>query len=302
MNYTEFCNLIRDMVQERMGEDTKVGLQEVLRNNGVCLHGLTFMGEGTNMSPTIYLESYFYAYGRGTSLEEIVKSIVEQYHFVPKKGEIDMSFFKDFDRVKEKIAYRLVNRMHNEKLLSDIPFIPYLDLAICFFYAYDDAVLGEGSILIRRSHMEMWNTDVKELFALAQQNTPKLYPKDMIGMNLLLEELMQREGMNGDAIAKELGTGKFPMFVLTNKKRMHGAAVILYPDLLEQLAAKMGKGFYIIPSSVHEVIIIPYDDRLDSDYIKWMIYDINHSKVEPEEVLSDSLYAYNKKDKRIIKL
>lgn len=302
MNFTVFCNLMKDMVQQRFAEGTEVRLQEVLKNNNVRLSGLIITEEGKNISPTIYLESFYQAFCEGTPMDVIANAIVDSYLSVPKEADIDLNFFKDFERVKGRIAYRLVNRKYNEELLADVPFIPYLDLAICFFCAYSDIMLGEGVILVRRSHMEMWNTDVKELFALAQQNTPQLYPKEILGMDVLLAELMGMEGMDRKLFKWEAEAEQGPMFVLTNEKRVQGAATILYPDLLEQIAAKVGGGFWIIPSSVHEVIIVPYHPKMDILSTKRMIFEINRTKVDPEEVLSDSLYAYNEKDKRIINL
>lgn len=302
MKFNEFCNVIKDMVQQRLGKDVEVELQEVVKNNNVCLRGMVFKAEETNVSPTIYLDSFFYSYSRGMSLEDIVSTIVNSYQSVPENGEIDLSFFKDFAKVKDKIAYRLVNRKYNERFLSQVPFIPYLDLAICFFYSYSDKVLGDGTILVQKSHMKLWNTDLRELFELAQQNTPRLYPMEMIGMEVMLEELMCKQGMPTEEIRRQLEQTHYPMFVLTNAKRLHGAATILYPDLLQQVANKAEGDFYIIPSSVHEVIIVPFLEDMEQSFIKDMIYDTNRTQVEPEEVLSDSLYAYNVKDKRIIKL
>ena len=302
MIFNDFCNLIRDMVQQRLGEGVEVELQEVVKNNNVCLRGMIFKSEETNVSPTIYLDSFYYSYGRGMTGEEIVNVIVNSYRSVPENGEIDLSFFKDFEKVKEKLAYRLVNRKYNAKFLADVPFIPYMDLAICFFISYSDSVLGDGTILVQNSHMKLWNTDVRELFELAQQNTPRLYPMDMIGMEAMLEELMCEQGMPREEIHSQLEQLHYPMFVLTNTKRLHGAATILYPDLLQQVADRAEGDFYIIPSSVHEVIIVPFGEGMEQRIIKDMIYDTNRTRVEPEEVLSDSLYAYNVKDKRIIKL
>ncbi len=297
MVFNVFINEIKERVQTRLGEEAEVRLRSVLKNNGVLLWGIIVTRRGENISPTIYLESFYEAHIKGISLDEIVEAIVNSYRNVPVKMGVNMDFFKDFEKVKERVAYRLVHLEKNKELLGDIPFIPYLDLAICFYYAFEDTAMGEGAILIRRSHMDMWNTDVEELFRLAQENTPKLYPPEMMGMQTIIEQLLGAGDIEGLEASEPAN-----MYVLTNQKRIQGAAVLLYPELLEDIARKMGNGFYIIPSSVHEVILVPFHKEADVDSIKNMIHEVNNTQVEPEDVLSDSLYAYDLKDKRIIKL
>ena len=89
------------------------------------------------------------------------------------------------------------------------------------------------------------------------------------------------------------------MKVLTNEKRTQGAACMLYPELLAQLAGKEERSFYIFPSSVHEVILMPDTGRGEAESFKQMIVEINDAQVAPEEVLSDSLYYYDLAEKRV---
>ena len=297
MKFTVFMNLIKDRVQEKLGDAVRVRLRSVLKNNSVRLWGLIITEAGKNISPTIYLESYYEAYQKGAPLEELAKSIVSSYQNVPGGLLVDMDFFMDFEKVKERVAYRLVNLEENKELLSDVPFLPYLDLAICFYYAFGDVEIGEGAILIQRSHMEMWHTDEKELFALAQKNTPKLYPFEIMGMDTLVKQLMEEQDLQA---LEEIEPAE--MYVLTNEKRIQGAAVVLYPEVLSNIAGKLEKDLYIIPSSVHEVILMPNQGEMEIAALKDMIYQINRTQLAPEDVLSDSLYYYYWKDKRIIKL
>ena len=297
MNFKNFTDEMKKQVQARLGEGKVVELRSVLKFNNVRLCGLTITEEGKNISPTIYLESFYEAYCRGASLSAIVDALVDSYLNVPLKESVDVSFFKNFEKVKGRIAYRLLNVEKNRELLADVPFIPYLDLAICFFYSFGDMAAGEGSILIRRSHMEMWNTDVRELFLLAQENTRKLFPVDLMRMQTLLEGMLGDEGKEMPDEMEQVN-----IYVLTNTKRVQGAAAMLYPDVLAELAGKLGSSFFIIPSSVHELILVPFRKDISVSALKNMIYEVNHTQLGPEDVLSDSLYAYDGNDKRIIKL
>ncbi|MBQ7919211.1 MAG: hypothetical protein IJ324_04650 [Lachnospiraceae bacterium] len=297
MKFTVFMNLVKDRVQETLGDTVEVKVRSVLKNNSVRLWGLIITEDGKNISPTIYLECFYEAYEKGTAIDTIVEAIVDSYRNVPKELAVNMDFFKDFEKVKDRVAYRLVNLENNKELLADVPFIPYLDLAICFYYAFGDTQIGEGAILIQRSHLEMWHTDEKELFSLAQENTSKLYPFEIMRMRSVMEQILGAQDLE---ILDEIDPAS--MYVLTNKKRIQGAATILYPEVLEHIGDKLGKDFYIIPSSVHEVILMPMREEPDRNVLKDMIYEVNRTQLAPEDVLSDSLYFYNRKDKRIIKL
>ena len=297
MKLAVFIELVKERVQQKLGDSAAVEVRSVLKINNVRLWGLVITAEGKNISPTIYMESFYEAYKRGTSIETIADAVVDTYYSSVGNLSIEIDFFKDFEKVKEKVAYRLVNMEQNKALLADVPFVPYLDLAICFYYAFGNVQMGEGAVLIQRSHMEMWNTDEKELFALAQENTAKLYPLEIMRMSTIMEQLLGPE-----AIEELENFEPAPVYVLTNKKRIQGAAVILYPGVLEYIAGKLDRDYYIIPSSIHEVILMPVQGEVDESNIKSMIYEVNRTQLEPEDVLSDSLYLYNHKDKRIIKL
>ncbi len=114
---------------------------------------------------------------------------------------------------------------------------------------------------------------------------------------------LYREKRGAEAGLQEAFPDEIPMKVLTNSKRSSGAVCILYPGVLEEVAAeRMGGDFYIIPSSVHEVILLPDDGRLLEENLKEMIFEVNRTKVDPEEVLSDNLYYYDaeRKETRLL--
>jgi hypothetical protein len=219
-----------------------------------------------------------------------MERILSIYDKDTPKQSIDMTFFKYFNKVKERICYRLVSAEHNRELLQKIPHISYLDLAICFYYAYQGDELGAGSILIHNTHMDMWGTNQEELMELAQKNTPQLFPWEYKSMDMVLRELMEEE----EKIAGDIFSERLPMQILSNENRVHGAACILYPNLLKNLAEKEGCNLYIIPSSIHEVIILPDSGEENPLQLREMIEEVNATQVEPEEVLSNNLYYFER--------
>lgn len=292
MEIDSFAWKVRDAAEKELGGEYRVELKQVRKNNGVLLYGLLILNNERNVIPTIYLEPFYAAYEDGIPFGEVLRRIVEVYREEMPGEDINMDFFRSFGSVRDRICYRLIRRLGNEALLEDIPHVEFLDLAICFYYAYSGRTLGEGTIRIHNSHMELWGVGIRELMKCAEENTPRLFPGKLSPMTEVLEEIMD---VSGKMDLKQ----EIPLTVLTNERRVHGAACILYPGMLEKIAGRKGKSFYIIPSSIHEVILLEKTGEETTAELKKMIYDVNRSHVAPEEVLSDHLYFYDRSQKNV---
>ena len=133
MEFTSFKAIVRDEVERRTGNECFVRLNDIIKNNGVKLCGLTVtQGEG-NISPTIYLDAYYEAYESGRAdLEEIVSEIISVYKSNKPACNIDMEYFLNYEAVRKRIVYKLINTEKNRELLGDIPHIEFHDLSIVF--------------------------------------------------------------------------------------------------------------------------------------------------------------------------
>ena len=287
MDLKVFAEKIQKEVAGKLGEGYEVRLQEVCKNNGVILQGMLILTKDCNVSPTIYLNSFWEAYEGGVTMQNILDKIIQVYEQDTPKTDVDMSFFREFEQVKDGICYKLISAEQNRELLETIPHKEYLDLAICFYYAYRGGVLGNGSIQVYNSHLELWNTDVEELFLLAQENTPRLFPAEDSAMVDVIREMVSDPDSLTEIVPEDI-----PMRVLGNKEKTFGAACVLYPGFLEKIASTRKQGFYLIPSSVHEMILLENGGQEDVKELRSMIEEVNLSQVEPEEVLSNQLYFY----------
>lgn len=280
MNKDEFMEKVCRRMRDKVGAGHTVTVKKVLKNNGVCLHGLVVLADGQNASRIIYLEEFWNMYQSGVSFDEVVRRLLGVHGREALKGVEDLGFFLQFDRVKERICYRLINREKNAKLLKNIPHKDFLDLAICFFYDYKGGH-GTGTIPIRNFHMAAWGTDTEGLFALAKSNTPRLFPWKC----LTIAEAME------DSECGIVDLEEMPMRVLTNTARLHGASCLLYSGVLESLS--QGRNFFILPSSIHEVILLPDEGWGSGESLRRIVGEVNVTQVDPQEVLSDSLYYYD---------
>ena len=295
MEFTNFTTLVQREVEKRAGENYRVKLNDVMKNNGVVLRGITLMQDDRNISPTIYLNPYYDAYENGdTTLGTVIDEVIDTYERNKINRSIDMKFFLNYETVKSRIIFKLINTEKNRELLRDVPYIPFHDLSIVFQCLVSEERFGNASILIHNVHLQLWKVNARELYECALENTPLLQGYELADMNTVLEEMKALGGIDDEEI--EDMQQEVPMYVLSNKSRINGASCILYKDILKDFAMVVDKDLYVLPSSIHEVILLPSDGTQESEQLKEMVREINQSQVEKEEVLSDSVYYYRRSD------
>ncbi|MDE7266112.1 MAG: hypothetical protein K2N89_01445 [Lachnospiraceae bacterium] len=294
MEFTSFKTLVREEVERRAGKKYRVRLNDVMKNNGVVLSGLTVMQDDSNISPTIYLNDYYNAYENGrTTLGMVINDVMDVYNRNKVNRKLDMRYFLNYEHVKEQIVLKLINTEKNKELLSDIPHVEFLDLSIVFQVLISDENIGGASVMIHNAHAKLWGVDSKELYKCALKNTPKLLKYEIKGMNDVICEIMETDRASAPCC------GEIPMYVLSNSRRIEGAACMIYPQLIEDFATAVGGNLYIIPSSVHELLLLPACAVDNGEELINIIKEVNETQLLTEEILSDSLYVYDCKEKAI---
>lgn len=323
MTFEQFIEKVTCALEKYYGENYRVRIMEVKKNNGLCLHGLSILLQDSpnKVTPTIYLDEYYKRYMRGISLSETVQDIIRTYEAHTVKDDVSMEFFLDYEKVKDRVVYKLINYEMNKDLLKEIPYIPFLDLAVVFYYYMENEVFGAASILIYHTHMKKWEISLKRLTADAEYNTPRVLGYRLADMEDIVRELIRKDLGNrlskknvcrqgeeeipmDEIIDKMLecyleGREENPMYVLTNRSSQNGAACILYPSVLKNFAERIGSDLYILPSSIHEVILIKDYEIEDVDALRNMVKDVNRTQLAPEEVLSDQVYYYSRKSDKV---
>ena len=206
------------------------------------------------------------------------------------KSPVDISFFTDYDKVKSRVTMKLINYERNRELLKRVPYYRFLDLAIVFLCLVESDSSGTATVLIHNEHLTYWGITRDDLYALAMANTPQLLRYDLRSMTEVLRELF------ADEFADPAGSDliePFPIYVLSNQHRLNGSSCILYQHLLHDFARRIGSDFYILPSSVHEVLLIPADNQISMSTLSSMVRDVNSSQLAREEILSDHVYYYS---------
>lgn len=291
MNYQEFVGSVTGFLRESLPGGTRLQLIPLEKNNGIIMDGLSVRKEGKRVAPMIYLDSYYREYLDGRSLRGICDQILECCEDSDFEEHFDVDFFQEPERVRPTVAYRLINYEKNRELLQEIPHLPFLDLAVIFYSLLTDTPVGHATVLIRNSHLELWGKNTSWLYEAAKENTEKLLPKRLVSMEDMIYELSEGK--------QEPEYAGVPMYVLTNSRKSFGAACLLYDGVLGECFRRLEESYYLIPSSVHEVILIPASAVGDSRELCALVQEMNRTQVRSTEVLSDTVYLYSEETRRL---
>ena len=295
MEYREFLENVRKEVESRYDSNVSVTLNHVMKNNGTELDGITIMEKDKNFAPTIYVNSFYDRYREGVSLKAVVSEIIRIYNQNKNSININADYFENYENVRKTIVYKLVNYQKNKKLLEDVPYKRVLDLAVVFYCLIEQGKGVSATALIHNEHLRIWNVTEDEIYNDALKNTPVLLAGSIVPMSKILSEIAGTAPADNDEKVCEY-TGEDILYVLTNSSRVNGAACILYDNLLKKFANDVHSDLYILPSSVHEVIIVPKKNAFDKSELADMVREVNEQGVSQDEILSDNVYEYNRKN------
>ena len=195
----------------------------VRKNNGLILHGITFV-DNKQIAPKIYLDDEFSDYKNGRSLDMIVSHICEIYD-QSKKMELVIEF-TNYEKVKNLIRFKLVNTERNAEYLATIPHDEFLDLSKIYFLCLKDSEDGMATTVITNDFLKMWKKDKEEIALQAGENVKK----EISFMNM--KEILKETA--GISIMEDC-----PLYVLTNKSRVYGAALMGCEDMLKYISHTM---------------------------------------------------------------
>ncbi|WP_029324743.1 DUF5688 family protein [Butyrivibrio sp. AE3004] len=263
-------------------ENSDVELKEVIKNNGTRITGLLIKKAGANIAPNIYLEEFYSDLENGKSLEDVLREIAE----VREKHEVssmDVSFLADWEKCRDKVIPRLINAGLNSELLMERPHRMIEDLAVIYVVDLSDNM----SVPVTEKIIDTWGVDEEMLYESSMRNLPNILPGKLQTLGEVIRKMMpvdDFEGMN-----------MFPandvFYVLSNERNCYGAASLLIKSQMDSIAEKIGD-YYILPSSVHELIIIPDDGRMQARELVAMVKEVNMTSVSEQDKLSDSVYRY----------
>lgn len=280
MSYEQFVSTLIACVEKKLDGRAAVKRQKILKNNGVSADGIALRKPGGEAAPLIYLEGIYKSYLGGRTMEETADKVLEIFRNCPQAPQWDYREILDFAAVRDKIVCRLVNAEKNQHLLKQVPHLPVLDLAIVFYLLISEGEHQNASVLIKNEQMDLWKIPISVLYYTAKENTPKLCP-------YVLRPLAEVMGMPEEAMPEG------PVLVLTNAKGVNGAAALLYPHVPKYIYEKTAGSYYLLPSSVHEFLVVPESAGIGAEQLLEMVREINSTEIAAEDVLSDHIYRFD---------
>lgn len=300
LTYEEFRVRLLQGIEARPALACHVKRRWIRKNNGVELEGIVIETPDTKEEKIFYLKHGYEDFLHGLSVEELLDQLSHRGLQKAELLEKLFSFYFDYEKVKGRILFRIIALPGNGAFLESVPHRRVLDWAIVYYCKVYSEKEGIGNITVRKEHLSYWGATEEELFFHAMQNTPKLLPVRQMDLEECVGELMERECPDDEKSEPELpgeiwqSEERRPL-VLTNDQLFWGAGVVLYEGLLKRIWKQVGRDFFVIPSSIHEVLLLPEEGNGEDDVeeLREMVREVNDTQVLGEEILSYQVYHYD---------
>ena len=301
MNYKIFLTEVKDKILDYMPIDyanAEVRIENTIKNNNVIRQGICIANEGNILSPKVYLEDFYKSYTQGTSIEDVCKQIANEYIKRTIDGKnFNVSDLTDFEKIKQNITTKIVSAKSNKKLMLDRPSKRLDDLAIFYQIEIPGMKDGKAFIPVTNQILTKWGISTNELHKIAIMNTERISPATLFTMESLLY------GTEKNLLNTTDNYEEHTMFVLTNEDSFYGANVLANKDILNKVSNVINDSYYVIPSSVHEVFIVPKEVfkemKITTKELGAMVRNVNIDQVMKEERLSDHVYVFDKDRKNL---
>lgn len=319
MNYQKFQNLIKEQIKNYLPEEyqeARIDITTVTKNNNQKLDGLNIRFPDENICPTIYLNSLYEEYQNGRDIEEIMEHIAKLREEHGVKRNLSVEKFLDFENIRDKIIFQVVGSASNQEQLSNMPHHIENDMAFVYRVLIQKSEEGMASTQISNAMMKQMGVNEDMLYRAAMENTPREFPVTFCSMNEVMLNMMRRdfgelfpddmpdnevkdflEEMFGDPTGQGMD---LPMYVLSNDRTLNGAAALFYPGVQEMVAEEMKGDYFVLPSSIHEVLIVPDGGEMKFEELRAMVNQVNDTEVEPGDVLTGEVYSYDRENKKLM--
>ena len=294
MSYEEFKAWAADEIRawlppEYADADVSIHRMEKL---GLAYDGMTVVRSGQRAAAAVNLTAFYDMYQEGKTTGDIIHEMADVA--VMQAPQMEYSVFSDYEAAKDYLFIRVANKEANADVLAGMPHKEVEDLAITYHVLVNHDQNGIASAPVTDDLLRHYGVTAEQLHEDAIANSQRMLPAQLDSMQNMLFGMMTPEA--SDTLRDEPYPGS-TMLVLTNNVQLNGAAALFYPGVMDQAAERLGGDFIVLPSSTHEVIMIPADGMTDFRSLEQMVKDINRSQVAPEERLSDHVYHYDAKER-----
>lgn len=289
MLYDEFVDECKDRLQDYLksqGEQVDVMYHSVRKIN-FQEEALLVRYKGDQIAPVVYMSGRYEDYLSGREMSEIVKDIARNVQEA-RKHQPDMLDFTA-EMAKERLYLSVINAEKNEELLNSVPYRKIEDLACIAKFRLD----AEASVVVNETLCRQFRLTAEEVLAIGERNMVK-NGYQCEPLDLEIKRILKEQGVADREIEEGMmKTQSSMMYVASTANHMEGAAVIASREAMHDFYEKIGEPFYILPSSRHEVILLPDRCGLETADLAEMVKDVNRQVVDEKDVLSDHVYHFD---------
>lgn len=293
MNDKQFFNEFYSVLEKAMEPNGGHLIEMDIPKNNASMKGITIKFDNISIAPTIYPDLYYPDWKDGQSMDDIVSGIKEEIiKTAPELSRFSTNSLNRDSAVNHLYA-SVVGYESNKEWLKNIPHERLADLAVFAKWKFDTT--DSDSVMMAKvteqflAHLQLTKEEALKIAKTNTAHSAKFESMEAIMTRILIDEGMDKEM----AEAMTMAYKTTPFHILTNEHGIHGAAVIACPDVLKAVQKQTGEDFYILPSSIHEVLILPKSQTDDVKGLKAMVSSINKTEVVPEERLSNQIYEFD---------
>jgi len=291
MEMNLFAQKVVNALNEKFDGQYTFDSQDVLKTNGINLRGIYAQVED-GITPVVYIDKYLLDYRMGKGFDVITAEIASEYleamRIAPVRFDEDQLL--DGDRARSKLLAKLVNYDLNKEMLQSVPHRRIDDYAIIPIMDIDYGN-GTGEVKFTKEQFEKFGWDENEVIDEAFNRTVTECPAVISYMS----ELAFGMGDSANLLKEDIEGAVEGLLVVTNTTSCDGAIALYYPEVKEWFDQHINGDFYIIPSSIHEVLIIPNGKGADISSLTAMLLSVNGAMVADNEVLGTRALRYDKK-------
>lgn len=298
--FEEVKEAVRNKIPEELRDEIIVNTQEVIKTNDQILHGISLKFPGRESMPTFYMEDFYSEYKAGRSAEEIADIIIrisiESYKTAPEFENIPLNY----EEIKDKLVLQMVDEERNKDRLKDLVYKPVSNGFVMIPYiVIKTDCQGSMRTVITKAMASEYEYNIEILMEQAFINTMKHCEPVFMGICDIINMVKtyaSKNPMKADfKIERSQG-----MYVLTNSARHDGATTLFYPGLMKRIGEIIDDNYYVLPSSIHELILVPKAEASSVGELQERVKEINSTVVDPREVLCDRVLLYDRKKDQLI--
>ena len=306
MNREEFNARIQENILNFLPEkysEAEVSLSRQVKQNDIEQTGLAVRLPDENGCPIIYLDSFYEAYRNGQSLDGIMETIAKvRSDAIPSRAlGIDVAFFSDYQNVRSKLTMCAYDTEKNQRRLEEVVHHSFGDYSCAYSIILRQDRESQMRVMVTPSMMEMWGITKRQLHEdaiMADISRGLVFTTIMDMMSSLgADHPNLLEGENAHMTKEQ---EDYPLFCLTSKTVQNGAGLILNPVVQEQIASFFDGNYFVLPSSVHEILVIPDNGTYSARELEDMVKSINETVVDPKDVLSDKVAYYDRSERKLV--